>query len=128
LLSKVIFFILSTLYIEHCLLVLPLFIAICEIWLLELTYGVYLVLFIKSGATIDVIKGCAVHSSFIYCKCASSPLFFSQEFCCSTVDYFLLIQYCTHPMLILQDLIFLISYYHVPKMAHDMRRLLITYY
>ena len=31
LLSKVIFYILSTLYIEHCLLILPLFVAICEI-------------------------------------------------------------------------------------------------
>ena len=31
LLSKVIFFILSTLYIEHCLLILLLFVAICEI-------------------------------------------------------------------------------------------------
>ena len=28
---KVIFYILSTLYIEHCLLILPLFVAICEI-------------------------------------------------------------------------------------------------
>ena len=51
LLSKVISFILSTLYIEHCLLILPLFVAICEIWLPGLTYGVYLVLFLKSGAT-----------------------------------------------------------------------------
>ena len=31
LLSKVIFFIPSTIYIEHCLLILPLFVAICEI-------------------------------------------------------------------------------------------------
>jgi len=31
LLSKVISFILSTLYIEHCLLILPLFVPICEI-------------------------------------------------------------------------------------------------
>ena len=31
LLSKVILFILSALYIEHCLSILPLFIAICEI-------------------------------------------------------------------------------------------------
>ena len=50
-LSKVISFILSTLYIEHCLLILPLFIVICEIWLPGLTYGVYLVLFLKSSAT-----------------------------------------------------------------------------
>ena len=45
LLFKVIFFILSMLYIEHCLLILPLFVAICDIWLSGLTYGVYLVLF-----------------------------------------------------------------------------------
>ena len=31
LLSKVILSILSTLYIEHCLLIIPLFVAICEI-------------------------------------------------------------------------------------------------
>ena len=31
LLPKVIFFILNTLYIEHCLLILPLFVGICEI-------------------------------------------------------------------------------------------------
>ena len=31
LLSKVIFFILSTLYIEHCLSILPLFVVVCEI-------------------------------------------------------------------------------------------------
>ena len=31
LLSNVISFILSTLYTEHCLLILPLFVAICEI-------------------------------------------------------------------------------------------------
>ena len=41
----------STLYIEHWLLILPLFIAICEIWLPRLTYGVYMVLFLKPGAT-----------------------------------------------------------------------------
>ena len=51
LLSNVISFILSTLYTKHCLLILPLFVAICEIWLSELTYGMYLVLFLKSGAT-----------------------------------------------------------------------------
>ena len=51
LLPKVISFILSMLYIEHCLLILPLFVAICEIWLPRLTYGVYLVLFLKPGAT-----------------------------------------------------------------------------
>ena len=53
LISKVIFFILSTLYIEHCLLILPLFVAICEIWLLGLTYGVYLVLSLKPDATLN---------------------------------------------------------------------------
>ena len=52
LLSKVVFFILCTLYIEHCLLILSLFVSICEIWLPELTYGVYLILFLKSGATL----------------------------------------------------------------------------
>ena len=51
LLFKVISFILSMLYIEHCLLILPLFVAICEIWLPGLTYGVYMVLFLKPGAT-----------------------------------------------------------------------------
>jgi hypothetical protein len=52
LLSKVISFIISTLYIEHCLLILPLFVAIREIWLHRLTYGVYLVLFLKPGVTV----------------------------------------------------------------------------
>ena len=42
------------LYIEHCLLILPLFVAICEIWLPRLTYGVYLVLSLKPGATSSV--------------------------------------------------------------------------
>jgi hypothetical protein len=28
---KVVFFVLSTLYIKHCILILPLFVAICEI-------------------------------------------------------------------------------------------------
>jgi hypothetical protein len=51
LLYKVISFIISTLYIEHCHLILPLFVATCEIWLPGLTYGVYLVLFLKPGAT-----------------------------------------------------------------------------
>jgi len=51
LLSKVIYFILSSLYIKHCLLIFPLFVAICEVWLPGLTYGVYLVLFLKPGAT-----------------------------------------------------------------------------
>jgi hypothetical protein len=41
---KVIFFELSTLFIKHCLLILPLFIAICVIRLPGLIYGVYLVL------------------------------------------------------------------------------------
>ena len=52
LLSKVISFILNMLYIEQCLSILPLFVAICEIWLPGLTYGVYLVWFLKPGATI----------------------------------------------------------------------------
>jgi hypothetical protein len=51
LLCKVISFAISTLYIKHCHLILPLFVAICEIWLPRLTYGVYLVLFLKPGAT-----------------------------------------------------------------------------
>jgi hypothetical protein len=51
LLSKVISFIISTLYIKHCLVILPLFVAISEIWLPGLTYGVYLVLFLKPGVT-----------------------------------------------------------------------------
>jgi hypothetical protein len=55
LLSKGISFILSTLYIEHCHLIIPLFVAICEIWLPGLTYGVYLVLFLKPGATLSVL-------------------------------------------------------------------------
>jgi hypothetical protein len=46
------------LYIKHCLLILPLFVAICEIWLSGLTYGVYQVLFLKPGATfIQKYKG-----------------------------------------------------------------------
>ena len=39
------------LFIKHCLLILPLFVAICEVGLPELTYGVYLVLSLKPGAT-----------------------------------------------------------------------------
>jgi len=50
LLSKVIFFVLSTLYIKHCPLILPLFVAICVILLSGFTYGVYVVLFLKPGA------------------------------------------------------------------------------
>ena len=34
----------------------PLFVAICEIWLLRLTYGAYLVLSLKSGITDSVFK------------------------------------------------------------------------
>ena len=41
----------NTLCNKHCLWILPLFIAICEIWLPGLTYGLYLVLFLKPGAT-----------------------------------------------------------------------------
>ena len=55
LLSMVISFILSMLYSKHCLLILPLFIAICEIWLPRLTYGAYLVLFLKPGATTSLL-------------------------------------------------------------------------
>ena len=45
-------FIINTLYNKHCLMILPLFVAIYEIGLTGLTYGVYLVLFLKPGATI----------------------------------------------------------------------------
>jgi hypothetical protein len=62
LLSKVISFIISMLYIEQCHLILPLFVVICEIWLLGLTYGVYLVLFLKPGVTISP------HSFFDACS------------------------------------------------------------
>jgi hypothetical protein len=55
LLSKVISFAISTLYIKHCHLILPLFVAICEIWLPGLTYGVYLVLFLKRDVTVWVV-------------------------------------------------------------------------
>jgi hypothetical protein len=59
LLSKVISFILSTLYIKHYHLIIPLFVAICEIWLPGLTYGVYLILFLKPGVT---LPPCLVHA------------------------------------------------------------------
>ena len=36
---------------KYRLLILPLFVAICEIWLPGLTYSVYLVLSLKPGAT-----------------------------------------------------------------------------
>jgi hypothetical protein len=49
---KVISFILSTLYIKHYHLILPLIVAICEIWLPRLTYGMYLVLLLKPGVTV----------------------------------------------------------------------------
>ena len=49
-------FILSMLYIKHCLWILPLFVAIYEIWLSRLTYGVYLVLSLKLGATTHYIN------------------------------------------------------------------------
>ena len=41
----------NTLCNKYCLLVLSLFVAICEIWLPRLTYSVYLVLSLKLGAT-----------------------------------------------------------------------------
>jgi len=52
-LLKVIFVLLCTLY-NVCIVFwyYPLFVAICEILLLKLTYGVYLVLSLKSGITI----------------------------------------------------------------------------
>ena len=39
-----------------CLLILPLFVAICEIWLPGLTYSVYPVLSLKSGAISHMIQ------------------------------------------------------------------------
>jgi hypothetical protein len=51
LVSNVISFKLSMSYIKHCLLILPLFLAIYVISLSELTYGVYLVLSSKPGAS-----------------------------------------------------------------------------
>jgi hypothetical protein len=56
LLYKIISFIISTLYIKHCHLILPLFVAIYEIWLPGLTYSVYLVLFLKPGVTLYLLK------------------------------------------------------------------------
>jgi hypothetical protein len=41
----------NTLCNKNCLLILPLFVAICEIWLPRLIYSVYLVLSLKPGAT-----------------------------------------------------------------------------
>jgi len=38
-------------YLRIVLWYYPLFVAICEIWLLKLTYGAYLVLSLKSGIT-----------------------------------------------------------------------------
>ena len=60
--SEVIIFILICYVFKHCLFVLPLFVAICEIWLPELTYGVYLVLFLKPSATIN----CCLMEIFIF--------------------------------------------------------------
>ena len=48
--SEVIFLLLIR-YVISSLLILPWFVAICEIWLPGLTYSVYLVLFLKPGAT-----------------------------------------------------------------------------
>jgi hypothetical protein len=50
LLAKVVFFVLSSLYIKHWLLILPLFVVICVIWLSGLTYGMYPVLSLKPSA------------------------------------------------------------------------------
>ena len=41
----------NTLCNKYCLLILPWFVVICEIWLPRLTYSVYLVLSLKLGAT-----------------------------------------------------------------------------
>ena len=48
---KVIIFILIRYVFKHCLSILPLFVAIYEISLPGLTYGAYLILFLKPGAT-----------------------------------------------------------------------------
>jgi len=45
------FYIMYVIYLCIVLWYYPLFVAICEIWLLRLTYGTYLVLFLKSGIT-----------------------------------------------------------------------------
>ena len=50
----------NTLCNKYCLLILPLFVAICEIWLPGLTYGVYLILSLKPGATL-LHKLCSVN-------------------------------------------------------------------
>ena len=42
----------NTLCNKYCLLILPWFVAICEIWLPGLTHSVYLVLSLKPGATL----------------------------------------------------------------------------
>ena len=59
---KVIFFVVVRYILSNCLLILSLFVAICEIWLPGLTYGAYLVLFLKPGATIhyttELITNC----------------------------------------------------------------------
>jgi hypothetical protein len=54
LLSKVISFTTSMLYNKHCLLILSLFVAICEVWLPGLTYGVYMVLFLFACRTANI--------------------------------------------------------------------------
>ena len=41
----------NTLCNKYCLLILPWFVVVCEIWLPGLTYSVCLVLFLKPGAT-----------------------------------------------------------------------------
>jgi hypothetical protein len=74
LIYKVISFIISTLYIEHCLLILPLFVAICEIWLPRLTYGVYLILFLKPGAT-----------GHLVCPATDQPVHAVIKFCLTSL-------------------------------------------
>ena len=70
--SEVIFFILIRYVFKHYILILPLFVAICDIWLPRLTYGVYLVLFLKPGATVELslnthlILGSTPHTTFLY--------------------------------------------------------------
>jgi hypothetical protein len=58
LLSKVIFFVLIRNILSIVFWYYPLFVAICVIWLPVLTYGVYLVLSLKPGATLFQSVAC----------------------------------------------------------------------
>ena len=90
LLSKVVFFVLSSLYIKHYLLILPLFVAICVIWLPRLTYGVYLVLFLKLGAIKRVIvsSSMSLRSSSSLDSFLDLPLFLDDELAWNATLFF----------------------------------------